>query len=512
MFIFQHIRWNHGRPRPISLNYRSCLKLILLIMILVGILMMQNDRQRKYQSYVSSISADSWPNIESSSWSIPDWVLRYNITDLFDWDFRSKKQWKNCRQSFEQFRQLLSSEVPPVTVVNDVLLYLIHHREHGCVLNYKTRLPNPIPHPLPRARSWNETCSSLNIGQTWSLCQKSPVDLSSQLPATTHFLTVGLFNAFVDIGHCHTNVPGTVFTPWATYHFQRWTKKSCGNDGIHKIPSIDSKYRHTQLIDSIGNYLAAPGHFAPQQLPRLIRLLAISPPSAKVLVAKGLIADSFMDVLIERGVITRDRLIPYDDQIYPYHFANIVYRSESSPYLVNAEHDQFIHDRTDMQLLHRVISADPRVRNEKANRIILIKRKEKTSRSIIEHEELLKSIESLLKHSSIRSKFKIEVFDARGHIREHIRLFRQARVIIGPHGAGMMNIAWAVPGTHVVEIGYTTGMKFPQMYAEMSLHLDHHYWVCKGYGNYQGPIHVDMQDFLYIFGRIIQELEAESDS
>ncbi|CAF4636900.1 unnamed protein product [Rotaria sp. Silwood1] len=118
-------------------------------------------------------------------------------------------------------------------------------------------------------------------------------------------------------------------------------------------------------------------------------------------------------------------------------------------------------------------------------------------------------IASSLNKSKLWSDLHIEIFEAQGHIRDHIALFRRARIIIGPHGAGMMNILWSSPGTHVVEIGYTTGMTFPEMYAEMSLHLEHHYWICKGHGNYYTPIHVDMDDFMYIFNQIMHEIEME---
>jgi capsular polysaccharide biosynthesis protein len=117
---------------------------------------------------------------------------------------------------------------------------------------------------------------------------------------------------------------------------------------------------------------------------------------------------------------------------------------------------------------------------------------------------------SALNKSKMSLDLHIEIFEARGHIRDHIDLFRRARVIVGPHGAGMMNILWSSPGTHVVEIGYTTGMTLPEMYAEMSLHLEQRYWICKGHGDYSAPIHVDMDDFIYIFNQIIHEIEIES--
>ncbi|CAF3511897.1 unnamed protein product [Rotaria sp. Silwood1] len=162
-----------------------------------------------------------------------------------------------------------------------------------------------------------------------------------------------------------------------------------------------------------------------------------------------------------------------------------------------------------MQLVHRAMATDDLTVTEKKDSIILIKRKDGDARSIVEHSDMFTFIASSLNKSKLWSDLHIEIFEAQGHIRDHIALFRRARIIIGPHGAGMMNILWSSPGTHVVEIGYTTGMTFPEMYAEMSLHLEHHYWICKGHGNYYTPIHVDMDDFMYIFNQIMHEIEME---
>jgi hypothetical protein len=163
-----------------------------------------------------------------------------------------------------------------------------------------------------------------------------------------------------------------------------------------------------------------------------------------------------------------------------------------------------------MQLVHRVLAGDKLSPNDKQDCIIVIKRMDGDARSIIEHSNMVAFMASVLNKSSLSSKLYIETFEAEGHLRDHIALFRRARIIVGPHGAGMMNVLWSSPGTHVVEIGYSTGMTFPEMYAVMSLHLEQHYWVCKGYGNYLAPIHVDMEDFSYIFNKIIRELENEN--
>ncbi|CAF3320374.1 unnamed protein product [Rotaria socialis] len=443
------------------------------------------------------------------TWHIPDWVQRYNVSHLFDWTWHKNGDYERCQNRITPPPHTFGCRAESPTVVNDALEYFRSHYDEGCIVDNAARLPNLVPHPLPRARSFFNTCYSLHINRAWALCRQRQSELDGFLPATTRFVTIAAFNAFVDTGHCHADVPGTVFTEEATFHLQGWTGKSCGNDAIDRIPQIEPKYRHKELINSIGTYLHAPGHFGPQQLPRLLRLLATAPETAKVLVAKGGVADSLLDVLIERGVVTRDRIVPFDQNARPNHFANMVYRSDSWPYLRGKEGAVCIHDRTDMQLVHRVLVGDEQPPISKRDRLILIKRKDGHARSIVEHLDMALLMASVVNKSKVPLNLHIEVFEARGHIRDHIALFRRARVIIGPHGAGMMNILWASPGTRVVEVGYTTGMTFPEMYAEMSLHLEHHYWVCKGYGDYSSPIHVDMEDFTYIFNEIIHEIEIE---
>ncbi|CAF4424089.1 unnamed protein product, partial [Adineta steineri] len=153
----------------------------------------------------------------------------------------------------------------------------------------------------------------------------------------------------------------------------------------------------------------------------------------------------------------------------PYYFASIVYRSESWPYLTDKNNSHHLYDRTDMQLVHRALATDGDDNQQSKNKrdlVILIKRKDGGTRSIVEHLDMVAFINSRLKKSL---DLHLEIFEAEGHVRDHIALFRRARIIVGPHGAGMLNVVWSSAGTYVVEVGYNKGMTFPEMCAEMSL-------------------------------------------
>ncbi|UJR32820.1 hypothetical protein I4U23_020282 [Adineta vaga] len=387
--------------------------------------------------------------IQTHPWEIPEWVKRYNVSHLFQWTWHKNGDFERCRRRVLHSPQPLTCLADSPVVVNDALVYFRSHPNQGCIVDNVKRLPNLIPHPVPRVRSLSKTCSALNIDRDWILCNKSQVELDRWLPVTTRFVTIAVFNAYIDTGFCHSAVPGTIFTERATYHLQRWTNNQCRNDPIRQIPAIEEKYQYFELIDSIGNYLHAPGHFAPQQLPRLLRLLATVPTTAKVLVAKGGVADGLIDVLIERGIVTRDRIIPFDKQTSSYHYAHIVYRSEPWPYIHDTSNSHYIHDRTDMQLVHRALAIDEHQSDIKKDRVILIKRKDGGTRSIIEHSNMAVFMTSTLSKSKLANDLHLEIFEAHGHIREHIDLFRRARIIVGPHGAGMMNILWASYQEHM---------------------------------------------------------------
>ncbi|UJR08088.1 hypothetical protein I4U23_012365 [Adineta vaga] len=432
------------------------------------------------------------------SWQVQDWVQRYNITHLFDWTWHRTGDYNRCHIPPNSISKLIPQKLNSTIVVHDVVSYFRSHSDEGCIVDNAPHQPNPVPHPIPRARNWSDTCASMNIDRHWILCYLPQSEIGKYLPTTTHHVVVATFNAYVDKGHCNIEVPGTVFTEHATFHPQGWVNAPCSVDPITRLPMVKPKNRYIELIDSIGVYLHAPGHFGPQQLPRLLRLLAVAPTTTKVLVAKGGVADLLMDVLIERDVVTRDRIVLFDKKNRDDYYANIVYRSESWPYLWNQSYAHRLHDRTDMQLAHRVLVGDNNHQQsiDKKDHVILIKRKDGYDRSLIEHSDVAAFMISALEKSNLSSNLHFKVFTAQGHMRDHIALFHRARIIVGPHGAGMMNILWASPKTYVVEIGYSTGMTFPQMYAEMSLHLDQNYWVCKGHGAYGAPIHIDMNDFI----------------
>lgn len=79
---------------------------------------------------------------------------------------------------------------------------------------------------------------------------------------------------------------------------------------------------------------------------------------------------------------------------------------------------------------------------------------------------------------AILKKFDFEIVeDVERSIEEQIRLFNEAAIIVGPHGAGFTNILWCQPGTKVFEFfygGYTPPYFY---YLSQLLGLDYSYLV-----------------------------------
>jgi hypothetical protein len=120
-------------------------------------------------------------------WQIPDWVQRYNVNHIFDWTWHKNGEFKRCRSSITRLAQSSACSSQSTIVVNDILDYFRSHPDEGCIVGNVARLPNLIPHPLARARSFSNTCSSLHIGLQWILCRKPQSELDQYVRSMFKF-------------------------------------------------------------------------------------------------------------------------------------------------------------------------------------------------------------------------------------------------------------------------------------------------------------------------------------
>ena len=96
-----------------------------------------------------------------------------------------------------------------------------------------------------------------------------------------------------------------------------------------------------------------------------------------------------------------------------------------------------------------------------------------------------------------------------------VAAFRNAAVIVAPHGAGLANMILASPSTAVVEICYddngkadAKGMACPAMYAAMATNLHLPYWVVTGAGGYASEMRVDLEQLSTAVGQALRAVFA----
>lgn len=101
-----------------------------------------------------------------------------------------------------------------------------------------------------------------------------------------------------------------------------------------------------------------------------------------------------------------------------------------------------IPSRADLDMLRQLV-----VRPVVAKPIgILIKRSGRPLRTLANHDAILAALRG------IRPDLEWRVFDSMTFI-DTVRLFSEASVIVGPHGAGLANMVWCNEGTEIIEIG-----------------------------------------------------------
>lgn len=104
------------------------------------------------------------------------------------------------------------------------------------------------------------------------------------------------------------------------------------------------------------------------------------------------------------------------------------------------------------------------------NAVLLVKRDPGKARSFSNHEELRQALEQLAKSKSYYFREFAPPPQPRGKcgIINDMLLFKQSKVIVAPHGAGLSNFVLCNPGTIVVET-HTSYVK--HLFTAMSMKL-----------------------------------------
>jgi capsular polysaccharide biosynthesis protein len=88
---------------------------------------------------------------------------------------------------------------------------------------------------------------------------------------------------------------------------------------------------------------------------------------------------------------------------------------------------------------------------------------------------------------------------------DQVALMQEASVVMAPHGAGLTNMMFCAPGTHVIEIA-DLGFPNPNFYA-LAAAMEHNYWIVPAEGVGDGhPLERDMRVSPSAIGSVLSRL------
>eukprot|EP00475_Leptophrys_vorax_P043628 TRINITY_DN8462_c0_g1_i4.p1 TRINITY_DN8462_c0_g1~~TRINITY_DN8462_c0_g1_i4.p1 ORF type:complete len:129 (+),score=45.14 TRINITY_DN8462_c0_g1_i4:279-665(+) len=91
-------------------------------------------------------------------------------------------------------------------------------------------------------------------------------------------------------------------------------------------------------------------------------------------------------------------------------------------------------------------------------------------------------------------------------VREQIALFKQAAVIMGPHGAGLSNMMWMAQGSIVIE--FPISPNYNVCFGNLARVLGHRYWIVPELrGCYYGKYKLKKSSFLRTKATLAAALE-----
>ena len=329
--------------------------------------------------------------------------------------------------------------------------YLQHHPERGVIIDSASDPVQSLFAPLPRAGVPLENlCAEFRWFREWYPCHTRSERILSEPRGP--LITYALYN--VTIGSSIHSPPSE------TRH---------SNELIHLVHS--EQHAATRL------------GFVRQFLSRLVRLLALVPPSTVTILVPYLDTNvyvgQYLDVLVERGLVTsKQQFISYNSSLR-YH-ADAVY-STSSP-------------RSDLALLHRILVGGKAL----ARRELILIIDEQL------HETAFADIVQIIGMFQFPDAFDyLRIYQYKNesnHIKQIGDLFQQARIVVGMSTDLLSSIVWCQPDTHIIEFiqeSMTTD------YYEMSLQLNLHYWLASVTRTGQ----IDTVDFRNVMLNVLTDMD-----
>jgi len=282
----------------------------------------------------------------------------------------------------------------------------------------------------------------------------------------------------------HWTVLATVFNHEVALQLEQWLADAKLWFTPLSVPqhfSERSINSHECLVSVTGTaYPSAFGHFPLQVFPRIVRLLALTPPSCPLLISgkEQRVVSKALKMLKAHGILEKERKVIDQKKDVLYH-ADVLYFTDGpamSP--------------PNFRLLNRLASSVLGGPWQPSS--ILYLQRERGFRSVQPSDEL-----ALVAIMEQESGLKVEVFRPLNDLTVDIKKFGRAGLVVGPHGAAFTNIMYCPPSAVLLELGYV-GF-YPDYYLRMAHALDLRYYNLIVEGNYTSSLSVDFQKFRQVF-------------
>lgn len=134
-------------------------------------------------------------------------------------------------------------------------------------------------------------------------------------------------------------------------------------------------------------------------------------------------------------------------------------------------------------ILHQLSLYQPEWRHQPPRNTILII--QRSRRRLLQHDELVRALQVAFPHRPIQ----IYSDNPPPSLAESFRLFHDAKVVIGPHGAGLANLVASRPGTVVIEYLAHRGINYCYAVLSEMMGLEYHGFVASELSDYDGDIY-----------------------
>lgn len=309
-------------------------------------------------------------------------------------------------------------------------------------------------------------------------------------------------------------IPGMVYDRIHTYPVHGNHPSANGFRPLTQNPvKIES---FTSIAHALTVYPTATAHFLGEAAVRLVFLASHIPLHVKIVVAHHRLSSEFVDILANIGIIQASRIIHWRaDTVY---YADNVFFAGEAGFVENrwdtTASKEYCSWSTALPKSFMQKSLSLPVVQRTGVSIMVVHRSDSANRFVTNHGAVIKHLRQTFPSATVST------FVGKDHdIRDTMRLFHDADIVLAPHGAALSFMSFMKQGNNVIEFGYYAGsrdnprqdggMAWPASYFfASSIPLQLNYFVSMAHGGYNGGMTVDIADVSGIISSIITGAKA----